>query len=87
LPSGDRPDRLAPARTAAFSRSAARLPPGDRPDRLAPSQTAAGRSWDRLHIVGLARVQGFNRINRNLGYQELTIATPTRYRAAQAGTP
>jgi hypothetical protein len=44
-------------------------------------------SWDRLHIVGLARAQGYNRINGNLGYQELTIATPTRYRAAQAGTP
>ncbi len=44
-------------------------------------------SWDRRHIVGLVRVQGYNRINRNLGYQELTIATPTRYRAAQAGTP
>jgi hypothetical protein len=37
--------------------------------------------------VGLARAQGYNRINRNLGYQELTTATPTRYRAAQAGTP
>jgi hypothetical protein len=44
-------------------------------------------SWDRLHIVGLARVQGYNRVNQNLGYQELTIATPTRYRAARGGTP
>jgi hypothetical protein len=44
-------------------------------------------SWDRRHIVGLARAQGYNRVNRNLGYQELTIATPTRYRAVQTGTP
>jgi hypothetical protein len=44
-------------------------------------------SWDRLHIVGLVRAEGDNRVNRNLGYQELTIATPTRYRAARAGTP
>ena len=44
-------------------------------------------SWDRLHIVGLVRAQGYNRVNRTLGYQELTIATPTRYRAARAGTP
>jgi hypothetical protein len=44
-------------------------------------------SWDRLHIVGLVRAQGYNRVNRNLGYQELTIATPTRYRATRAGTP
>lgn len=44
-------------------------------------------SWDRAHIVGLARVHGYNKINRGRGYQELTIATPTRYRTAQAGTP
>jgi hypothetical protein len=44
-------------------------------------------SWDRLHIVGLARVQGYNRVNQRLGYQELTIATPTHYRAAQTQTP
>jgi hypothetical protein len=44
-------------------------------------------SWDRRHIVGLARAQGYNRVNRSRGYLELTIATPTRYRAAQAGTP
>jgi hypothetical protein len=44
-------------------------------------------SWDRLHIVGLVRAEGYNRVNRNLGYQGLTIATPTRYRAARAGTP
>jgi hypothetical protein len=44
-------------------------------------------SWDRRHIVGLARVQGYNRVNRSRGYQELIIATPTRYRAARAGTP
>jgi predicted nucleic acid-binding protein len=44
-------------------------------------------SWDRRHIVGLARVQGYNRVNRSRGYQELTIATPTRYRTAQAGAP
>jgi hypothetical protein len=44
-------------------------------------------SWDRRHIVGLVRAQGYNRINRNLGYQELTIAMPTRYRASRAGTP
>jgi predicted nucleic acid-binding protein len=44
-------------------------------------------SWDRRHIVGLVRVQGYNKVNRRLGYQELTIATPTRYRAAQTRTP
>src|SRR5271157_4789951 len=44
-------------------------------------------SWDRRHIVGLARVQGCNRVNRSCGYQEVTIATPTRYRAAQTRTP
>ena len=44
-------------------------------------------SWDRRHIVGLARVQGYNRVNRSCGYQEVTIATPTRYRAAQTRTP
>jgi hypothetical protein len=43
-------------------------------------------SWDRLHIVGLARAQGYNRVNQSLGYQELTIVTPTRYRA-QIGAP
>src|SRR5208337_2843773 len=44
-------------------------------------------SWDRRHIVGLARVQGYNRVNRSCGYQEVTIATPTRYRAAQHERP
>jgi predicted nucleic acid-binding protein len=44
-------------------------------------------SWDRRHIVGLARVQGYNRVNRSCGYQEVTIVTPTRYRAAQTRTP
>jgi hypothetical protein len=44
-------------------------------------------SWDRRHIVGLARARGYNQINRNLGYQELTLATPTRYRAARSATP
>jgi len=44
-------------------------------------------SWDRRHIVGLARVQGYNKVNRSCGYQEVTIATPTSYRAAQKRTP
>jgi hypothetical protein len=44
-------------------------------------------SWDRRHLVGLVRVQGYNRVNQRLGYQELTIVTPTRYRAAQTPTP
>jgi hypothetical protein len=44
-------------------------------------------SWDRRHIVGLVRAQAYNRVNRGRGYQELTIVTPTRYRAAQTRTP
>jgi hypothetical protein len=44
-------------------------------------------SWDRRHIVGLVRVQAYNKVNRKLGYQELTIVTPTRYRANQTRTP
>ena len=44
-------------------------------------------SWDRRHIVGLVRVQEYNKVNRRLGYQELTIVTPTRYRADQRRTP
>ena len=44
-------------------------------------------SWDRHHIVGLVRVRGYNGINRSRGYQDLTIVTRTRYRAAQTGTP
>jgi hypothetical protein len=68
-----------------FCRSATRSPATARPDRLAPARNADGHSGDRLHIEGLAR--GYNGINRNLGYQELILATPTRYRAAQAGTP
>jgi hypothetical protein len=44
-------------------------------------------SWDRRHIVGLARVQEYNKVTRSRGYQELTIATPTRYRATRTQTP
>src|SRR5271157_885004 len=44
-------------------------------------------SWDRRHLVGLARVQRYNRVNRSRGYQEVTIATPTRYRTSQRQTP
>ena len=29
----------------------------------------------------------FIRVNRSRGYQEVTIATPTRYRATQTRTP
>ena len=44
-------------------------------------------SWDRRHLVGLVRVQAYNKVNRSRGYQELTIVTPTRYRADQTQKP
>ncbi len=35
-------------------------------------------SWNFRHIVRLDRIRGYNRINRELGYGELTIVTPER---------
>jgi hypothetical protein len=34
-------------------------------------------SWNFRHIVRLDRMKAYNRVNRMLGYGELTIATPT----------